>query len=97
MKSGAEGVGLFRTEFLFMNGLCYKFALILRHFYPNGLIMYSISQGHVYFKLNNLYYDIRGVHYKVPNDIEVLNHHVWHKPHRWGRKFKIEEEINAQA
>ena len=72
---------------LYTNGECYNFALILRSMF-NGEIFYSRIEGHVWFKYEGLYYDINGVCFNIPKDIELLDHVYGHRPHRWSRRKK---------
>lgn len=55
------------TKFIYTNGDCYKFAKLLKSFYPDGEI-YVMSRidndeekyHHAVFKFSNIYYDING-------------------------------------
>jgi hypothetical protein len=73
-------------ENLYRFGQCYNFHLILRSVFPTAEAYYSPIEGHVYTKLFGYYYDIRGVHYKLPIDLEVLDHSRGDPPHRWGER-----------
>lgn len=70
-------------EYLYTQGQCYNFALILRSQYE-GEIWYDHVQGHVYYKVDDVWYDVRGRHYKMSEFASVLDHRDGHKPHRWG-------------
>jgi hypothetical protein len=48
----------------------------------------NICEHGYYTKINNYFYDINGVHLKVPDNIELLDHHCGDKPHRWGKRDK---------
>ncbi len=69
------------------NGKCYQVALLLKHIFPQAQICYSRIQGHVYTLIDGNYYDIEGIHFKVPEDICPLDHREGHKPHRWHKDF----------
>ena len=71
------------AEWIGTCGKCYRFALILKDRFPEAEIWYSGVEGHVYTKIGNIFYDIRGYHLKVPKDIAKLSHRDGHKPHRW--------------
>ena len=71
---------------LFMYGQCYNFYLIVRTIFPEAKCYYSKSEGHVYIKYKNSFYDIRGKHIRVPKDIMPINFKS--KPHTWGRSDK---------
>lgn len=47
-------------EYVFTNGNCYHFSVILKHIYPEGEIWYKQLLGHFVFKLNDKFYDITG-------------------------------------
>jgi hypothetical protein len=55
---------------------------LLEELEPSAEIWYNRIEGHVYTKINNHFYDINGIHFKIPNDIELLNHRYGDKPHR---------------
>ncbi|MFT6347057.1 MAG: hypothetical protein ACJAYB_000038 [Psychromonas sp.] len=52
---------------LYTEGECYRFSLILRNIVgqANHEIWHDCIEGHVYSKIGQYWYDIRGVHYKV--------------------------------
>lgn len=54
---------------MYLNGQCYSFAIILRELFPGGELWYSDFEGHMYYKYEKCFFDIRGVHYKKPNGI----------------------------
>lgn len=74
-------------EYLFTNGQCYNFALIVRSIRPQAVVHYDQVEGHVYVEVGGRLYDIRGVlplpAHRYPG-IPVLDHKRGHKPHRWG-------------
>lgn len=44
-----------------LNGNCYYFAIILKDRFPDGEIYYDVWNGHFIFKLEDTYYDWRGI------------------------------------
>lgn len=66
-------------------GQCYRFAVLLRTHFPGGTIYYDYLEGHAYYFINQVWYDIRGAHLKRPESCVPLNHQDGHRPHRWGR------------
>ena len=76
------------AEWIGTCGKCYRFALILKDRFPEAEIWYSGVEGHVYTKIGNIFYDIRGYHLKVPKDIAKLSHRDGHTPMRsfWQHK-----------
>jgi hypothetical protein len=75
-------------EWLYMEGQCYNFFLMLRSIWPSARAFYSMSEGHVYTKINGNLFDIRGRHLKAPRDLAFLDHSRGDKPHRWGARDK---------
>ena len=71
-------------EELYMNGQCYNFHLILRSICPTAEAWYDWIEGHIYTKIENIWYDIRGKHYRVSCYCLPLDYST--KPHRWGRR-----------
>lgn len=75
-------------ERLYMEGQCYNFHLILRSVYPNAVAWYDYNEGHVYTKIDQYWYDIRGKHYRLSRYSSVLDHRNGDKPHRWSGRDK---------
>lgn len=73
------------NKWLYENGQCYNFSLILYEIFDNVEIWYDQVQGHVYSKIGKCWYDINGKHVKVPKTCFPLNHYYGHRPHRWGK------------
>ena len=67
----------------FLNGHCYSLFLILRAIWSDAECHYSEDEGHVYTKINGKFYDIRGKHVNVPEDLKPLDHKQSYRPHRW--------------
>ena len=76
------------NEGLYMDGQCYNLFRILRTLFPEAKPYYSPEEGHVYTRIGNGYYDIRGRHYRLPADLELLDHDCQDKPHRWPKQDK---------
>lgn len=71
-------------EWLYMNGRCYQFALILREMFMDQHdveIFYSAGEGHVYTRIDDLFFDIRGRHFKAPSDAIPISA----EPKQYGR------------
>lgn len=60
-------------EYLFLEGQCYNFFLILRVIYPKAEAWYDYLEGHIYTKLGDYWYDIRGRHDNVPESCVILS------------------------
>ena len=69
------------ANYIYKNGECYNFALILRSMF-DGEIYYSRVEGHVWYKHNDKFYDIDGLCLKPPKDLYPLEHKTGHRPHR---------------
>lgn len=66
----------------YTQGSCYGFGLLLKHQYPEAVLWYDRVEGHVYTRIGDHWYDIRGVHYKRVSK-RPLDHTEGHPPHRW--------------
>ena len=71
-------------EELYLNGQCYNFFRILKSIFPESVAWYDYVEGHVYTKIGDFWYDIRGKHYRVSESCEPMDYQEL-KPHRWGR------------
>jgi|DEB0MinimDraft_4_1074332.scaffolds.fasta_scaffold03266_4 hypothetical protein len=49
------------SEYIYTNGSCAKFAMILREVFPEGRVLYNAD--HAVFEYDGVCYDIRGVAY----------------------------------
>jgi hypothetical protein len=65
-------------------GHCYEFFKILKSIFSEAEPYYSRLEGHVYTYIFGKFYDITGRVYRLPRDLEFLNHRGGHRPHRWG-------------
>lgn len=70
-------------EALYMEGRCFDLFMILRTLWPDAQPYHSHSEGHIYTKLDDRFYDIRGRRYRLPSDLGPLNYREGHAPHRW--------------
>lgn len=70
------------TVWHYTNGMCYKLFLMLRQVYPDAELWYDHVVGHVYTRIGEHWYDIRGEH-RNRTDLRPLDHRSGHKPHRW--------------
>lgn len=73
-------------EFLYLMGQCYNFTLILKTIYPEAITWYSQIEGHAYTKIDNIFYDVRGAHTEVPDDICILTEMGGDPPELWGTR-----------
>lgn len=73
-------------ERLFTEGQCYTLARAIQVLIPGTEILYSRSEGHVYFRVEGCVIDIRGKHIAPPCDLALLDHRDGDPPHRWARR-----------
>ena len=82
-------IELIRTSFskaekVYTSGSCIKFAMILKHLYPEGVILYD--ENHAIFEYGDNYYDIGGFAVKTE----------WHIPLADYGIIKVHEMTNLQ-
>ena len=74
--------------YLYTEGQCYNFALILRGQFPGGELWYSHKEGHMYYYIYSRWYDIRGEHFSCPPDCKKYIPIDRDPAHRWGGRDK---------
>jgi hypothetical protein len=78
--------------YLYTQGQCYNFHLILKQIYINETYVvpyYSIREGHVYSKIGLHFYDIKGRAAIVPEDLTELEElGLSDAPENWGARDK---------
>ena len=57
------------SEIVYTNGSCIKFAMILKHIYPEGKILYDLN--HAIFEYDKKYFDINGFANYTKNHIPI--------------------------
>ena len=57
------------SEIVYTNGSCIKFAMILKHIYPDGKILYDLN--HAIFEYDKKYFDINGFAKYTENHIPM--------------------------
>ncbi|NQY82465.1 MAG: hypothetical protein HRT36_05470 [Alphaproteobacteria bacterium] len=82
-----------RAGYIYTNGGCYRFGLILKAAFPGARLFYDELAGHVYTKIGRLYYDIFGVQRVKPSRLRDLRNRYTTKftCHRW----KLQEKENV--
>ena len=79
------------AEFIYTNGACWEFFLMLRVFYPNATPYYDHEMGHVYTEIDGKFYDINGTRLKKHDGLEKIDRKISSDAHRWKRrKFNYE-------
>jgi hypothetical protein len=72
---------------VYSKGSCIKFAMILKHLYPNGTILYD--SNHAIFKFDEYFYDINGEVEKNKNHIPLEEYGILHSYDLMNLKFKM--------
>lgn len=68
---------------LFRNGACYQLYLMLREIWPEAEPWYAWKEGHVYTRIGGAWYDIRGKHVSVHDDVAFARLDPRTRAHRW--------------
>ncbi len=86
-------------EFLFTNGGCYHLYLILRSLWPEAELWHtSDKQGHVWSKIGDYWYDIRGRRITRPKGAQRVTAARLGRPDKWKHRFqKIVDARNIAA
>ena len=71
---------------VYMNGSCVKFAMILKHLYPQGEIYYDMD--HAIFYYNGNYYDINGFAKKNDGHIPLIEYGIMKAHEIMNLKYK---------
>lgn len=77
------------SEYVYTRGLCFEFFLILRSMFPEANAYYSQEEGHVWTEIDGKFYDIYGMHFELPKDIEKIDWTMTDKPSRWSGRFEF--------
>ena len=82
---------------LFTEGRCYSLFEILHSIWPQAKPKHSVSEGHIYTEIEGKLYDIRGIKYLPPSDLEDLTKGMRDPPHRWALRDTRQFVGEAQA
>ena len=73
--------------YLYTAGCCYEFYLILREIFgPQVTAYYSNLEGHVYSKIYDRYWDIRGSCDNPPRDIRKMSKRLHKDAPGWSKR-----------
>lgn len=77
---------------IFTLGWCYHIFLMIRAIYPEAEPWYQTNPGHIYTKVGDYWYDIRGRYSKCPEGASRMDAKNWpsHAPHRWSKQDDIQ-------
>lgn len=59
-------------EHAYMEGMCYRVFAALRSVYPQAQAWYDPIVGHIYTRIDDKWWDIRGAHDDIPHASVVL-------------------------
>ena len=69
---------------LYTQGQCYNFHLILKQVFPSAVPFHSVNEGHIYTKLFDRFYDIRGRIAYPPRDLKEMSKDEQDDAATWG-------------
>lgn len=76
-------------KFIFENGGCFQFYLILKEIFPTAIPCYCVAKGHIFSKIGKYYYDINGKHVKLTDEIAIIENYKDKKAHRWIKSINL--------
>ena len=76
-------------KFIFENGGCFQFYLILKTIFPTAIPYYCVYRGHIFTKIGKYFYDINGKHLKIDDKILILKNYSSKKVHRWHKNVNL--------
>lgn len=80
---------------LYTQGGCYELFLLLREIFPDAEPWYDQVEGHVYTKIGNAYYDIKGKRYRLNETAcPMTDEPNWMKrAHRWKKSLETHPTV----
>lgn len=76
---------VYEAEWLFQHGCCYELFRILKDRWPEAELWYVDNPGHVYTKIGERFYDIRGWRRK-PKRVRFVSARHLGRPDKWKTK-----------
>ena len=74
-------------QYLYTHGQCWNFHCILKEILGVEIEPYhSYSEGHVYSKIGNFFWDIRGCHSNPPRDLKKMSDRMIKEAGEWGSR-----------
>ena len=83
------------SEIVYTQGSCVKFAMILKHIYPTGKILYDLS--HAIFEYEGKYFDINGFAKYTPNHIPIEDYGILSAYHSMNIKHQLNEKEKGKV
>lgn len=83
--------------FMFMHGGCYQLHVILRTVWPQGELWYQSNPGHVWTRIDGVFYDIRGGRTRRPAGAVRTTVKALGRPDRWKRRLALIIDASAAA
>jgi len=83
--------------YIYQRGGCYELFLMLREIWPEAEAWYAEAEGHIYTKIGNHWYDIRGQHVAVKDKIHFgpLEVHRQHGAFSWKKTIHVDHYIDG--
>lgn len=76
---------------IYTRGACYELYEVLRVVWPQAEPWYDFEHGHVYTRIGQWWWDIRGRHRRIsPHALPMRHHWPGDRPHRWKGRTWIE-------
>lgn len=83
------------SEIVYMQGSCVKFAMILKHIYPTGKILYDLD--HAIFEYEGKYFDINGFAKHTKNHIPIEDYGILSAHNSMNLKYKLNEKEKSKV
>ena len=83
------------SEIVYTHGSCVKFAMILKHIYPTGKILYDLD--HAIFEYEGNYFDINGFAKHTKNHIPIEDYGILSAYNSMNLKYKLNEKEKGKV
>lgn len=83
------------SEIVYTQGSCVKFAMILKHIYPTGKILYDLD--HAIFEYEGKHFDINGFAKYTPNHIPIEDYGILSAHNSMNLKYKLNEKEKSKV
>jgi hypothetical protein len=84
-------------ERIFTEGGCYHLFLILRSIWPQAELWYAHDPGHVYARIDGVFFDIKGGRRAVPEGAMPVTVRDLRRPDRWRKQMLWQENARLVA
>ena len=83
------------SEIVYTRGSCVKFAMILKHIYPDGKILYDLD--HAIFEYKEKYFDINGFATRSKNHIPIEDYGILSAHESMNLKYTLNEKEKSKV